>query len=111
MPRVDVEGLLLEGGCFDRRSGLVVEANAQSANVTSLPMLTLAWCPSSEAGELHNDDQLPRRPNSVGFNYETVEIPLYASLQRDKILCSVWVPTDNRCRRIFNATAIFLTQE
>jgi len=106
LPKVQVEGLLLEGATFDRRAGLLVEAGTQSASVNALPTLTLGWAPQNSA-----DIESLKQPGASSSSNGEVEVPVYTALSREKLLCSVWVQTDNARRRVLNATAIFLTEE
>lgn len=88
---IQLEGLLLEGAAFE--GGRVVEVQAagqsgQSSLLAALPPATLAWTP--EANKCTSNAAL-QGANS-GNQYapgEEVDIPLYVSLNREKLLCSV----------------------
>ena len=99
---VSLEGLLLEGAAFDRAAGLLLEVARQSNLISALPELTVSWASQERV----------RQTAEGGFSMRQVaevEVPIYTSLNREKFLCSIRVPTDNSRQRVFNSTAMFLT--
>ena len=69
-------GLVLEGGHFD---GLrLSEASHDSSTFTSCPVATFAWIPKTEANYYREN--------------EVINLPLYHTSDREKILASVDVP-------------------
>lgn len=105
---VALEGLLLEGAAFDRVGCLLLESAKQSNLVSALPTLTISWAPANQKTDFGGSFVMPG--GGAGGGRSNVGIPIYVSLTREKILGTVSVPTDNPRARIFNSSAMFLSE-
>lgn len=92
---IQVDGLWLQGCHFDGRQLADIKDNSGSSReLVNLPVCYLAWIASG--------DEDP-------YKDQTVETPIYHSLDREKLLCTISVPTHGEKRsRIISGAAIFL---
>lgn len=69
---INVEGLWLQGCSFERNA--LADIRGKANEILQLPICSLAWAPQSS-----------QDPNPTG----TVEVPVYYSLDREKLLCTL----------------------
>lgn len=90
---IQLKGLLLQGCEFSR--GALISPNPASPELTPLPVCGVAWVKKDVKES--NEDRL-------------VKIPLYYSLEREKLLCTLSLPNSGRAEeRIISGAALFLT--
>jgi dynein heavy chain 2 len=91
---VQLKGLLLQGCEFDR--GKLVDAGPESPEVTPIPSISIVWVPSDSS--------------STQNSSTSVEVPVYHSLERDKLLCTLTIENSGgAAERIISGVALFLS--
>lgn len=92
---VALEGLWLQGCEFDGVKLVdIKESSGNSAELIHLPICNIAW--------IKREDQEP-------YSQGTVNVPVYHSLDREKLLCTFNVPNQGEDhRRIIGGVALFL---
>jgi len=98
---VTVQELLLEGCSFDESRRILVESTRTSALTSVLPPLTIAWMSTEMQSE---------RARSSARNATPVAMPIYVSLNRERLIGEVHLHTDSRQQRVLNSAALFLTE-
>lgn len=98
---VTVNDLILEGCSFDSSRMALVESSRNSSLISVLPPLTIAWM--SRAAHPERALSAARHPNSVAM-------PIYVSLSREKLIGEVYLHTDSTRQRVLNSAALFLTE-
>lgn len=98
---VHLQGLILEGCCFDEVKRLLVESHRNSPLTSILPPLTVAWMSRSAQ---------PDRAVSSAAGAKCVSMPLYVALSRERLVGEVVLHTENNRQRVLNAAALFLTE-
>lgn len=98
---VTVQGLILEGCSFDASKRILIESTRTSPLTSLLPPLTIAWM--SRAAH-------PERAVSSARHPSVVAMPIYASLNRERVIGEVHLHTESGRQRILNCAALFLTE-
>jgi len=89
---MQLKGLLMQG-CEFSRGGLTAPSPS-SSELMPLPVCNIAWV---------------RRDAKEPYEENAVKIPLYYSLERDKLLCTLTLPNVGRTEeRIISGAALFL---
>lgn len=88
-----LDGLWLQGSGF--QSGQLTEVRGQQSEIIQLPACAITWIPKSDPEPAPAD--------------KTVEIPVYHTLDREKLLCTFkMLNTGSSAERIISGVALFL---
>jgi len=98
---VTLKDVLLEGCVFDESRRIMVEGTRTSPLISSLPPLTIAWM--SRAAH-------PDRAVTSAKHASPVSMPIYVSLNRERLIAEVCLHTDAARQRVLNSAALFLTE-
>jgi dynein heavy chain 2 len=98
---VTLQDLILEGCSFDETRRILTEGTRTSPLTSVLPPLTIAWM--SRAAH-------PDRAVSSARGASTVAMPIYVSLNRERLIGEVYLHTDSARQRVLNSAALFLTE-
>lgn len=92
---VQLDGLWLQGCDFDGvRLNEIRDTSGSSSELINLPPCNIAW--------IRREDQEP-------YSSGTVNVPVYHSIDREKLLCTFNVPNNGEdWKRIIGGVALFL---
>jgi len=97
---VTLQDLILEGCSFDESRKILIESARTSPLTSILPPLTIAWMSRTTH---------PEQAVSTARHATSVAMPIYAMLNRERLISEVYIHTDASRQRILNSAALFLS--
>lgn len=98
---VTVQDMILEGCAIDDARKILVEGKRNSPLTSVLPPLTVAWMAQATC---------PDRVLSSNRGAGVVGMPIYASLNRERLVAEVCLFTESVRQRVLNSAALFLAE-